>query len=568
MPSLHNYEFDDKYKRPVAYFSMEFALHQALKTYSGGLGFLAGSHMRSAFELKQNIIGIGMLWKYGYYDQVRTAENDMEVLFQRKYYTYLEDTGIMVPVLINKHQVYVKALLLRPEVFNTAPMIFLTTDIEENDYLARTITHRLYDADTAARIAANIVLGIGGARVLDAMGLTPEIYHMNEAHALPLAFYLYGKFKTTDDVKQRLVFTTHTPEKAGNEEHDINLLDKMNFFGNVSLADVRRITGIEDQVFSHSLAALRLAKIANGVSQLHGVVAREMWGSYPGICKIKAITNAQNQTYWADHVLERAYQQRNLEALAERKTILKNRLIQTIADQTGKLFDADKIIIVWARRFAEYKRADLIKRDIARFSALVRNTDRPVQIVWAGKPYPGDLGAISVFNHLVKISRHEPNLAVLTGYELNLSAVLKKGADVWLNTPRRPREASGTSGMTAAMNAAINFTINDGWIPEFARHGENSYVIPAVDPHLPMDEQDNIDATNLMDILENQLLPCYYENPQRWAQIVLNSMADVRAYFDSGRMADEYYKLYNDQDFTPNPPVKDGAAEVAKVALS
>ena len=567
MATLHNYEFNEKYKRPVAYFSMEFALHQALKTYSGGLGFLAGSHMRSAFELKQNLIGIGMLWKYGYYDQVRTADNEMEVLFQRKYYTYLEDTGIMVPVLINKHQVYVKALLLRPEIFNTAPMIFLTTDIEENDYLARTITHRLYDADTAARIAANIVLGIGGARVLDAMGLTPDIYHMNEAHALPLAFYLYGKFKNADDVKQRLVFTTHTPEKAGNEEHDILLLDKMNFFGNVALADVRRITGIEDNMFSHSLAALRLAKVSNGVSQLHGVVSREMWGGYEGICEIKAITNAQNKTYWADHVLDRAFEQRNLEKLAERKTILKNRLIQTIADQTGKLFDADKIIIVWSRRFAEYKRADLIRRDIARFNALIKNSKHPVQIVWAGKPYPGDLGAISMFNHLVKISRHEPNLAVLTGHELALSAVLKKGADVWLNTPRRPREASGTSGMTAAMNAAINFTINDGWIPEFARHNENSFVIPAVDPTLPMDEQDNIDAANLMDILENELLPCFYDEPQRWAQIVMNSMADVRSYFDSGRMADEYYKLYNDEAFTPNPPVKEKAVKLSGIEL-
>jgi hypothetical protein len=178
-------------------------------------------------------------------------------------------------------------------------------------------------------------------------------------------------------------------------------------------------------------------------------------------------------------------------AYQDRKGHLKRRLIQVIADQSGKLFDPNKIIVVWARRFAEYKRADLIRRDIARFNKLIQNSKHPVQIVWAGKPYPGDTGAISVFNHLVKISKKEPNLDVLTCYELTLSGLLKTGADVWLNTPRRPREASGTSGMTAAMNGAVNLSISDGWIPEFAKHGENSFVLPVVDLSLNHDEQDN-----------------------------------------------------------------------------
>jgi starch phosphorylase len=255
-----------------------------------------------------------------------------------------------------------------------------------------------------------------------------------------------------------------------------------------------------------------------------------------------------------EHIIA-AFEANDDKAYQDRKGHLKRRLIQVIADQSGKLFDPNKIIIVWARRFAEYKRADLIRRDIARFNKLIQNSKHPVQIVWAGKPYPGDTGAISVFNHLVKISKKEPNLAVLTGYELTLSGLLKTGADVWLNTPRRPREASGTSGMTAAMNGAVNLSISDGWIPEFAKHGENSFVLPVVDLSLNHDEQDNQDATNLLNMLEQEVLPLYYDKPEGWMQLVKNSMRDVTPYFDSDRMADEYYKLYTDTPFTPAPPV-------------
>ncbi|SFB82218.1 starch phosphorylase [Flexibacter flexilis DSM 6793] len=542
---LHPYPINPKYSKRVAYFSMEYAIDQALKTYSGGLGFLAGSHMHSAYDLKQNVIGIGILWKFGYYDQVRNADNSMGVLFQEKIYSFLEDSGIMVPVYINKHQVYVKALYLPPHVFGTAPLFFLTTDIPENDYLAQTITYKLYDADTAARIAQNIVLGIGGAKVIEALG-GAEIYHMNEAHALPLIFHLYNQLgQSSDAIRQKLVFTTHTPEKAGNEEHDIFLLDKMGFFGSLSLDEARAITGENGQMFNHSLVALRFAKVANGVSQLHGRVSREMWKNYVGVCEIKAITNSQNSTYWSDKAMNEALADGDDDRLKHRKKHLKKRLIQLIADQTGKMFDKDAIIIVWARRFAEYKRADLIKRDITRFNKLISQTDKKVQIVWAGKPYPSDYNAISLFNHLVQSSKHLPNCAVLTGYELGLSSLLKKGADVWLNTPRRPREASGTSGMSAAMNGAVNLTISDGWIPEFARHGENAFVLPIADTRQPIDQQDNFDNQNLMDMLENDILPLYYDKPDQWFEIVKNSMRDVMPYFDSARMADEYYELYN-----------------------
>jgi len=543
--NLHPYPINEKYEKKAAYFCMEFAIHQSLKIYSGGLGYLAGSHMRSAYDLKQNLIGVGILWKYGYYDQVRKSDNGMDVLFQEKYYTFLEDTGIMVPIYVNKHQVYVKALYLKPEIFGTCPMYFLTTDIPENDHLARTITHRLYDADTAARIAQNIVLGMGGAKVVEQLEPNIEIFHMNEAHALPLVFHLYSKYHNVEEVKKRVVFTTHTPEAAGNETHNINLLEKMSFFGSVPLDEVRKITGEHDEIFSHSLVALRLSKVANGVSQLHGEVAREMWKDYTDVCEIKAITNAQNKHYWIDQAMDEALASGDDEALKRRKKHLKKRLIQKVADQTGKLFDPEAIIIVWARRFAEYKRADLIKHDIVRFNKLMQSTDKKVQIIWAGKPYPGDHGSISVFNHLVHFTRHMHNAAVLTGYELELSGLLKKGADIWLNTPRRTREASGTSGMTAAMNGAINLSIQDGWVCEFAKHGENAFDLPITDHTLNIEEIDRVDCQNLLNVLEKEVLPLYYDKPEDWFKVVKRSMSDVVPFFDSDRMADEYYQLYN-----------------------
>lgn len=524
---------------------MEFAIHQALKTYSGGLGFLAGSHMRSAFDLRQDMIGIGILWKYGYYDQERNEDQTLRVLFQKKYYSFLEYSGITVRVNVNNHPVLVKAMVLKPEIFGTVPMYFLTTDVPENDHLARTITQRLYDPEPMARIAQSIVLGIGGAKVVDALG-GADIYHMNEGHALPLTFHLYDLYRDVNEVRKRVVFTTHTPEKAGNEEHDIHLLDRMGFFNKTPLEEARNITGMHALMFNHTLAALRLSKVANGVSQLHGEVARTMWYDNEGVCEIKAITNAQNTPFWMDKQLHLALEQDDDGALLRRKAEMKKQLFEIVADQTGKLFRPDVLTVVWARRFAAYKRPDLLLRDLDRFFNLINNADRPVQVIWAGKPYPFDHGAVHTFNRLVKLSYRLANVAVLTGYELDLSRKLKHGADIWLNTPRRPREASGTSGMTAAMNAAVNFSVQDGWIPEFARHGENSYILPVVDTTLPDHVQDDLDFDHMMQILEQEIVPTYYRDKEKWQAIVKQSMRDVLPYFNSDRMAHEYYEqMYN-----------------------
>ncbi|KAA3438663.1 alpha-glucan family phosphorylase [Rufibacter hautae] len=538
----HPYTINEKYSERVAYFSMEFGIHQALKIYSGGLGYLAGSHMRSAYEHRQNMIGIGILWRYGYYDQVRTDDQMMGVQFQKKYYAFLEDTGIMVQVTIHNNPVWVKALVLPAETFGTVPMYFLTTDIPENDFLSRTITHRLYDPELPTRIAQSIILGIGGAKVVETLG-GAAIYHMNEAHALPLVFHLFDKYRDIHEVKKRMVFTTHTPEKAGNEEHDVDLLAKMSFFGPLPVEEARRISGTYGTSLNYTLTALRLAKIANGVSKLHGDVSREMWYGNEGVSEIKSITNAQNVSYWQNPSLRQALEANDDEQLVQLKCEMKKPLFEVVADQTGKIFKNDVLTIVWARRFAAYKRADLLLYDLHRFFELINREGQPVQVIWAGKPYPFDYGAISIFNKLIEVSHQKKNVAVLTGYELDLSAKLKQGADIWLNTPRRPREASGTSGMTAAMNGAINFSVQDGWIPEFGKHGENSYLFPIVDTTLPDYEQDQVDYTNMMHILETEIIPAYYVDRKKWVSIMKQSMRDVTAYFGSERMADEYYHL-------------------------
>lgn len=534
----HPYTPDAKYKKKVAYFSMEFGIDQSFNIYSGGLGFLAGSHMRSGFELKQNMIGIGMLWKYGYYDQARNEDQTLRPEFNEKHFDFLEDTGIEVEVKLHDNpHVKVRAYVLKPEVFGTVPMYFLTTDVEGNDHLSRTITNHLYDVNDVTRVSQSIVLGIGGAKVVEALG-GADTYHLNEGHALPAFYYL----RDQGVKKNQMVFTTHTPEKAGNEERDARHLNRCGFFGRSLSEDELHKEMVNGHMIDYTISALRMAKKANGVSKLHAIVANDMWKDYEGVSKIIPITNAQNQKFWQDASIKKAWTTKNAKSYKTRKTKLKKELFEEVYTQTGKTFDPKVFTIVWARRFAAYKRADLLLHDIERFKRLISNEKYPVQIIWAGKPYPFDYGAIDLFNHLVYHSKASRNLAVLMGYEIDLSKKLKCGSDVWLNTPRITREASGTSGMTAAMNGSVNVSTNDGWIPEFQKDGKNSFVLPALDHNLPVWDQDKIDADNLYNILETKVIPTYYDEPKKWQDIVFKAMDDVIPEFTSKRMADEYYK--------------------------
>lgn len=530
----------------VAYFSMEFAISQNLPIYSGGLGFLAGSHLRSAYELKQNLVGIGILWKYGYYDQCSTSDGTMRVEFNSKEYPFLEDTGILFQVPIKGKLVQVKTFLLKPEIFGTAPLYLLSTDLPENDEFGKSISNRLYDAHLKTRIAQSVLLGIGGGLLLDQLGIVPDRYHMNEGHAIPLNFFLYSKFKDLQEIKKRMVFTTHTPELAGNEEHRFELLNTLSFFYNLKVHEVMYIFGLEGNHFNYTLAALKCSGIANGVSKIHGNVANRLWNTYPGVCEIISITNAQNKNYWQDKTFAQNINLNEDEKVMKRKKEMKVELFDEVEIQTGKRFDANILTLVWARRFAGYKRADLLMYDWERFLRLINDNKKPIQVIWAGKPYPEDEEAKVLFNQIVERTRSFPNCAVLKGYELRLSAMLKKGADVWLNNPFMYREASGTSGMTAAMNGAVNLSIPDGWVPEFAKDKINCFVINPSHGSLSEDEINRQENFNLMETLENSVLPIYYDEPLKWVNIIKNAVNDVIPNFESARMVTDYYqKLYN-----------------------
>jgi glycogen phosphorylase len=384
--------------------------------------------------------------------------------------------------------------------------------------------------------------------LLEALNWPPDIYHLNESHALPLAFYLYDKYKNIEEVKKRLVFTNHTPEESGNQKTNLALLEKMGFFCDIPLTEVKAITQTEGDELDHTLTALRFSKKANAVSQMHRQTLCKMWMKQKNTCDIIAITNAQNYLFWHDESMYRALNNNDDAALVQKKLQRKKNLFQEVADQCGEIYDEKIITIVFAKRFAGYKRADLFFHDMERFEKLVTNTKRPVQIIWAGKPYPMDYAAIGVFDKIVDVCKRYTNCSILVGYELKLSKLLKQGADIWLNVPRLTHEASGTSGMAAAMNGAVNAGTPDGWFPEFTKDKINCFVVPPCDINLPEHVQDDLDAASLYALLENEVLPMYYDYPGRWLEIVKNSMKDIVPQFDSNRMAKEYYeKLYGDE---------------------
>lgn len=540
------YTIQPAFKKKVAYFCMEYGIHQPLKIYAGGLGFLAGSHLRSAYELQQPIVGVGILWKYGYYDQVRKQDQSMDVLFAEKIYGFLVPTGIKFTIKVSGHDVWVTAYYLPPAIFKTAPLFLLSTDLEENDYLAKTISHRLYDANPETRLAAAILLGAGGARLLEELGWEPDVYHLNESHGLPLAFYLYEKYASKAALKSKLVFTNHTPETSGNQKTPLSLLEKMGFWGKLSRDVVQKIAVVEGQLLDHTLTALQLSGKANAVSKKHLETICNMWKGQLGSCNLISITNAQNFQYWHDEGLYAALAENNDAALLARKQTLKLDLFEEVADQDGEIYDPHVFTIVFAKRFAGYKRHDLLLQDMDRFRRLVTNKERPVQFIWAGKPYPMDYTAIGVFDKIVDVCRNYGNCSILAGYELKLSKLLKKGADLWLNMPRITHEASGTSGMAAAMNGAVNAGLPDGWFPEFALDTINSFVVPASDAALPDHVQDEQDAAHLFDVLEKTVLPMYYDHPDQWLGVMKNSLRDIDPQFGSNRMVQEYYdQLYS-----------------------
>ncbi|XRO77149.1 alpha-glucan family phosphorylase [Methanocaldococcus sp. 10A] len=517
--------------KPTAYFCMEFAIHQPLKTYAGGLGFLAGSHFRAAKRLNQPLVGVSILWSYGYYDQVRDCEGKMKVEYIRKYYDFLEDINLKVPVTINNNTVWVKAYKLEEDVFGTCPIYFLTTDIPENDEFSRTITHKLYDANNIIHIAQQIVLGVGGYKVIKECE-NVKIFHMNEPHPLPLVFKLIEEYGL-EYTREHTVFTTHTPLPEGNETQDINLLKSMGFFGNVDIKLAEKLGG---NPFNYTVCALRTCKRANAVSKKHKEVCDRMWSWVKNRCEIIAITNAQDKYYWQDPIIREAAKKYDIDMLRERKMELKEILFEEVADQTGKIFKKDRLTVVWARRFTAYKRPHILLHDEMRLLELLKK--KKIQVIWAGKPHPNDSNMIATFNWIVSKTRDMKGATILTGYELKLSKLLKMGSDIWLNTPKVNHEASGTSGMTASMNASIHMSTLDGWHVEWAKmYPDDSFTIGE-----GVRDDDAYVANCIYNLLE-EVADMY--DSERWWMKACNCVNHIVEYFDAERMVKEYAeKLY------------------------
>ena len=522
----------------VAYFSMEFGLHEEFPSYAGGLGVLAGDFMKSAGDLGVPVVGVGLRWAQGYTVQ-RIGPDGYPYDLWRDYPTdTLADTGARVRVRVAAREV--ECRVWRVARYAIAPL-FLLEPIDERD---RWITRRLYDPAPDCRIAQEMLLGIGGVRALRSLHLPVDLYHFNEGHAVFAGVELIADRMEADfdfptawrEVREKIVFTTHTPVPAGNEVHAIEDLRRLGAGCELVAAELREIGG---DPFNMTVAGLRLACRANAVAQLHGETARAMWAHVDDAAPILAITNGVHRGTWQDPRIAAAVEQGD-EALREARRAVKGELLAEIEARTGVKFEREALTSGFARRAATYKRPDLLHRDAARLAPLLKN--RRLQLVFSGKAHPADQAGKSVIALLVQTIRQWPeSIVYLENYDMALGRLLTRGCDVWLNTPRRPMEASGTSGMKAAMNGSLNLSILDGWWPEGCEHGVTGWAIGDTREGTGQDARD---LHALYDTLEGEVLPAWADT-SRWTRMMRASIAMGVERFSSDRMVREYFdRLY------------------------
>ncbi len=541
---LDNKEENTMEKLPqVAYFCMEYGLHHSFKQYAGGLGILAGDHLKGAHDEKLPLVGLGILWKQGYGDQRIDDHGNPYDSYEIQQYENLEDTGVRVSVKIRQRQV--KCKLWKTEAYGNAPLYLLDTDLEENDGADRWITGQLYGWFGEERIAQEMVLGIGGIRALRALGLECDVYHFNEGHALFAGFELLREkiyqglsfHEAWQETRREVVFTTHTPIVQGNESHPLDRLIYMGANNGLTLEQMVELGGAP---FNMTVGALRLARRANAVAQLHGETANAMWAHVDNRCEILAITNAIHLPTWVDMPL----MDLKGKELWDRHQKNKQDLIGFIKKRTGQELKADRLLIGFSRRAAPYKRSDFIFSDPKVVGPLFK--EGKIQIVFSGKAHPLDDTGKTIVANLVEMSKKYPDSVVfLENYDMEIGAALTRGADVWLNNPRRPKEASGTSGMKAAINGVLNLSTLDGWWPEICDHDKNGWQFG--DGFVSEDEEihDSHDLKDLYKVLQDKVIPLYYSNQDGWIKMMQNSISDCRDQFAVKRMLNEYYqKLY------------------------
>ena len=516
----------------VAYFCMEYGLHESFPIYSGGLGILAGDYIKAGHDLAAPMVAVGLLWARGYCVQRIGADGRPYEEYPGYDSSFLEDTGVRVRVRVRGREVPVRVWVTQKH--GTIPL-YLLEPLREED---RWITHRLYEAGTDTRIAQELILGIGGVRALGWLGFNVHTYHFNEGHAVFAGIERIAELMESglqfpdawERVRQQTVFTTHTPVKAGNEEHALTDLRRMGACLQLSGSEMRAIGG---DPFNMTVAGLRLSRAANAVAQLHGETSRAMWKDVSNACPIGAITNGVHVPTWqAPEVREAGH---DPSRLIEAHKRLKEQLLAEVQRRQGITIEPDAFLIGFARRAAGYKRSDLILRDEARLDALL--SKHHVRVLFAGKSHPDDMNGKNIVARLVQGARKHPGKVVfLENYDMGLGRLLTRGCDVWLNNPIRPLEASGTSGMKAAMNGVPNVSILDGWWPEACVDGVNGFAIGN-----DKSGDDIKDLHDLYDTLEKRVIPAFADR-KKWAQIMVQSVKSTEAAFSCDRMMRQYFE--------------------------
>ncbi len=609
---------------PVAYFCAEYGVHNSLPIYSGGLGILAGDHLKSASDLNVPLVAVGLLYRFGYFRQSIAHNGWQEERYVDGFGPDSEmalepvrepdGTFMTVNVHIRGRVVVCRAWLAR---IGRISLYLLDTNMPQNSEVDRLITGHLYGGDSETRIVQEKVLGIGGVRLLRKLEITPSVFHLNEGHSAFLTLELAREYLDahpqaafTDamaEVRRLCVFTTHTPVAAGNDEFEPKLLRSCfsdSFIGSLKLTDSeflalgRTDPDSNDEYFGMTPLALRMSRSANGVSEKHGEVSRELWvrmyaDDTPATeVPITHITNGVHPPTWIARVFQELYAAKIGQDWAEithdpvlwdmslgklsnddiwsAHQTLKNLLIafvrrRTRVSDTGsvdtinehrhtsQLLSPEILTIGFARRVATYKRWDLILSDLQRLLRLVDDPERPVQFVFAGKAHPQDRSAKKILADLMQIN-HESNwqnrAVFIEDYDQEVARYLVHGVDVWMNVPRRPHEASGTSGMKAAMNGALNFSILDGWWIE-GYNEKNGFAIGGLEEE-ESEAIDAADAAALYETLENQVIPLYYDRedgvPNRWIAAMRNSIATLTPQFSSDRMVADYLQKIYERD--------------------
>jgi starch phosphorylase len=531
----------------VAYFCMEYGLESSFKLYSGGLGILAGDTLKAARDLNAPMVGIGIRWSRGFAEQMLTPEGKTVDCYTEYEYPFLEDTGVMVTVTIKSQPIRCK--IWKTESFSNVPLYLLDADLPQNG--ERFYTAFLYGGATEERLAQEIILGVGGYRALKALGLSIDTYHFNEGHAVFAGLEMLREqidagtpFKEAiEKVRSKTVFTTHTPIPAGNERHPLEAL----LYTGANLGfTTDQLSYIGNTPFNMTVAALRLSRKANAVAELHGVTARDMWKNEPRCSEIIAITNGVHRPTWVSESF--LGKPTDPEEVWDAHAIEKKALIGFIKATSGVEFDPNVLLVGFSRRATGYKRGNLLFSDMERIKQLL-DTKR-MQIVFAGKSHPRDALGRKVIAELVQMSKLFPESVVyLSGYDMDMGRILTRGADVWLNNPRRPLEACGTSGMKAAMNGVLNVSILDGWWPEACKHGVNGWAIGGETVPPTVDEQDRQDALNLYNVFEQEVIPTYYNNRAKWKEMMVESIQSCSGMFCAERMVRDYFeKMYQGGD--------------------